>query len=361
VGKRRNLLVYASVVSLLILALLLSNPFVFAVVGTTTMTHTSTRPITTVISTIPATTIFTTETQAYTSSMTYTLTSNYSITETEKTTFLTSSTTTMTSTVTSPTATITMGTTQTLTTTSRRIYTATITTLLTRTATTNTSMTTWTWTTTKTYSYGLVPVTVIISCNHPSVVVGERVTCTALVFGTDSPPGLQVQWYGNSSSLFSSKLSSKCALGHAPQASYSACSVNVTPKAAGFVILTAAYSGDLKYSETNGTAGLNVTPKDTKTIPSCKPTFAVSSTSITCNVTVTGYKPTGNVTWSQSGTGSVAPSSTACTLKTGKPANTGTCSVTMTATKAGKVILQASYSGDSNNQGSSRKVTLNIG
>jgi hypothetical protein len=106
---------------------------------------------------------------------------------------------------------------------------------------------------------------------------------------------------------------------------------------------------------------LFVTMKTTTTTVSCTPRFAVagSPTVITCKARVIGYLPTGTVSWSQSGTGSVSLSSTTCTL-TSLNLHQATCSVTMTGTTAGLVILQATYSGDSNNQGSYRTAVLTI-
>ena len=109
-------------------------------------------------------------------------------------------------------------------------------------------------------------------------------------------------------------------------------------------------------------APVTVTVKSvlSKTTISCSPTSvpAASSKTITCKAKVTGYSPTGSMTWSQSGTGSVSFVPTfrcsCCTLVK------GSCSVIMTGATAGKVTLQATYSGDSNNQGSSRTTRLTI-
>ncbi|MGD0478412.1 MAG: hypothetical protein ABSB29_09650 [Nitrososphaerales archaeon] len=87
---------------------------------------------------------------------------------------------------------------------------------------------------------------------------------------------------------------------------------------------------------------------------------ARAPTVITCKARVIGYLPTGTVSWSQSGTGSVSLASTTCTLTSLKNPNRAMCSVTMTGTTAGKVILQGTYSGDPNNQGNSRAAILTI-
>jgi hypothetical protein len=120
------------------------------------------------------------------------------------------------------------------------------------------------------------------------------------------------------------------------------------------VVLTASYGGDSKNFPSAGTYSLAVTMKATKTTVSCTPKSAVAGSTITCTARVTGYLPTGTVSWSQSGTGSVSFSSTTCTLSEGK------CSVTMTASTSGHVTIAATYAGDSNNQSSSRTAKLTI-
>lgn len=105
-------------------------------------------------------------------------------------------------------------------------------------------------------------------------------------------------------------------------------------------------------------APVTVTVKSvlSKTTVSCSPTSVpeASSKTITCKAKVTGYSPTGTVTWSQSGTGSVSFVATTCTL------SKDSCSVTMTASTGGHVIITATYSGDPNNHGSSRTAKLTI-
>jgi len=189
---------------------------------------------------------------------------------------------------------------------------------------------------------------VTMSCTKASLTVGAATACKATVSGS-SPTG-SVLWTSSSTGTFSS---ASCNL--SKQKSFGACSVKFTPTAAGStVVLTASYGGDTKNSASAGTYILTVTMKATKTTVSCKPTSAAAGTPITCTAKVTGYSPTGAVSWSQSGTGSVAFPSTSCTL------SQGTCSVTLTGSTAGKVTLQAMYGGDANNRGSSGTVNLTI-
>jgi hypothetical protein len=194
-----------------------------------------------------------------------------------------------------------------------------------------------------------------VSCSKSAVVVGSVDTCKATVneSGTVAPTGT-VTWSSSSSGTFSS---ASCRLSHARHASYSTCSVKFTSTAAGSsVTLTASYGGDPNNPATSGGYGLIVTPKTSKTTVSCSPASATaaSSKTVTCKAKVTGYSPTGLVSWSQSGTGSVSLTSKKCIL------SQRTCSVTMTGATAGHAIISATYMGDSNNQGSSRTATLTI-
>ena len=196
------------------------------------------------------------------------------------------------------------------------------------------------------------PMTFALSCNHASVAVSAKVTCKAKVRGSGSAPTGSVAWSTSSAGTFSS---TSCTLSR--HKSYSTCSVKFTPTAVGSsVVLTASYGGDSKNFPSAGTYSLTVTMKTTKTTISCTPQSAVagSSTVTTCTAKVTGHSPTGTVTWTQSGTGSVSYSSTACTL------SQRTCSVTVTASTSGHVTLTATYAGDPNNQGSSKTAKLTI-
>jgi hypothetical protein len=187
---------------------------------------------------------------------------------------------------------------------------------------------------------------VTVSCAKAAVVVGTASSCKATVRG--SRPTGTVTWTNSSSGVFSRPT---CNL------SRGACSVKFTPTAAGSSILLAAnYGGNSKNSPSVGIFILTVSTRVSKTTVSCTPKSAATgpSTTITCRAKVTGYSPTGTVSWSQSGAGSVSLGSTTCLLIQ------GVCSVKMTGSVSGSVNIMASYLGDSNNQGSSRVATLTI-
>jgi hypothetical protein len=198
-----------------------------------------------------------------------------------------------------------------------------------------------------------------VTCSKSTVAVGSATTCKATVHasGSTAPTGY-VAWSSSSIGTFS-KASCKL-LWHG---SYSTCTVKFKPTAIGSsVILTANYGGDSKNPSTAGAYNLVVTAKAAKTTLSCRPASVLvgSPTIIYCKAKVIGYLPTGTMTWSQSGTGSVSLSSTTCALVSLRDHNQATCSVTMTGTTVGLVMLQGTYSGDPNNLGSYRAAKLTI-
>jgi hypothetical protein len=141
------------------------------------------------------------------------------------------------------------------------------------------------------------------------------------------------------------------------------CDVKYTPASAGPINITASYAGD-KYNPTSsGEFSLSVTPTTSTTTVSCSPTSVVvgSSKTIKCTAHVTGYKPSGTVTWSQSttDTGSISFTSSqspvACSLNA-----KGRCAVTMTGTEAGTVTIKAAYGGDGSTTASSGAAGLTI-
>jgi len=188
----------------------------------------------------------------------------------------------------------------------------------------------------------------VLSCSPAPVAVGSATTCKVTVPGSGPVPTGVVTWSSSGKGKFS-KLA--CSL------SNGACSVKFTPTAVTSIVnLTAKYGGDFEDSPSTGTYGLAVTVTATSTTVSCTPKSAVAGSSaiIKCKAKVTGYSPTGEVSWSQSGTGSVSLGSTPCFLLQ------GACSVTVTASAGGQVIINATYAGDSNNQGSSRTAPVTV-
>ena len=190
-----------------------------------------------------------------------------------------------------------------------------------------------------------------VSCTPSTLDVGTPTTCTATVTGDSTPTG-KVTWSSTGAGVFSPKT---CVL------SKGACSVKFTPTSGiSSGIIDASYQGDKHNQASSGTFGLAVSQKGSVTKVSCAPSTVILSTakSIECTAKVTGYKPTGEVTWSEvSGTGLVlfASSVDTCTLAKGH------CSVTIAGADAGSAIVQASYGGDENNvasRGTEAKLTI---
>lgn len=184
-----------------------------------------------------------------------------------------------------------------------------------------------------------------VSCVSP-ITVGKSTICTASVTG-NSPTG-KVTWSTSGSGKFSSQT---CKLRRG------ACSVKYTPTSADSQVnMTANYLGDKRNSASSGTLSLAVTMRASVAKVSCSRASLVagSSRTVKCTAKVTGYSPTGTVSWTQSGNGSVSFSSATCTLLQGK------CSVTITGSTSGQVVITATYMGDPNNQGGSRTAKLTI-
>jgi len=190
---------------------------------------------------------------------------------------------------------------------------------------------------------------VVITCTPSSVVVGTSSSCNAAIKGS-SPTGT-VAWSSSSPGKFSK---SSCKL------SKGVCSVKFTPTAAGPVVITASYGGNSRNPASSGTYSLNVEMMTSKITISCKPNPDPQASPVKCRATVTGYRPTGTVSWSLNGTmGTVHLVSNSCVL-----ANTGKswgCSVTLSGSTSGWVYVKAVYAGDSNNNGSSNTERLDIG
>lgn len=186
-----------------------------------------------------------------------------------------------------------------------------------------------------------------VTCKPVGFVVGTTTSCRAIVKG-NSLKG-QVIWSSSSPGQYSTP---SCILRKG------SCSTRFKALIAGSSVnVTATYHANSTSPTVAGVLGLSVSRKATRMIVTCRhlaepfwPTMH-----FICTASVSGFLPSGNLTWSQAGgTGSVSLSSATCALAK------GTCSVTMTGTTAGKVILQAKYSGDPNNQSSSRTATLTV-
>ncbi|MHB8565463.1 MAG: Ig-like domain repeat protein [Nitrososphaerales archaeon] len=195
------------------------------------------------------------------------------------------------------------------------------------------------------------PSTTSLSGYLTSVAVGSPTTVSASVQGTE-PTGT-VTFSSSGSGTFSP--ANSCTL-----SSEDACSVSYTPTSASGspVTITANYGGDgSNLASSAATTPITITggsPVSTSTSVSCSPTSIAVGEISNCTATVLGSSPTGTVTFSTVGSGSVSLSSSSCTLAS------GSCYVNATGTSNGTVTVDAAYSGDSNNKASSGQTLLTI-
>ena len=116
-------------------------------------------------------------------------------------------------------------------------------------------------------------------------------------------------------------------------------------------------SGEV-FASNNGSNTVSVIfdgTRSSSTSVDCSVSSIYTRSSTTCTATITGFSPTGTVSFTQSGTGTVTFSSAStCTLVS------GSCSLTVTGASAGSVTIQAAYGGDSNNLGSSGTFGLTV-
>jgi hypothetical protein len=198
------------------------------------------------------------------------------------------------------------------------------------------------------------PTKTTVSCTPSSVAAGSSttITCTATVKGYGVPTG-SVSWTQSSTNGGSVTFTSSpatCTLN-----GQGSCTATMTGTTAGKVTITAAYGGDTNNAGSSKTAKVTVKKAKTTLALSC----TGSGTSWSCTATLSGFAGTVTgepVTFSQSGTGKVTFTPASGWVLT----SSETCTVSLTATKAGSVTIKASYAGDSNNLKSSATATVSV-
>jgi hypothetical protein len=187
---------------------------------------------------------------------------------------------------------------------------------------------------------------VVATLSRPTVVVGSPITDLLSAAVT----------YPNGTSLKVGSVEAFTTYGHVRLTYHSSTNsfVGILPlpsTAGSYPIVISAY--DPIGNMGGAYVGLTVVQSYSTTKVSCTGPIKVGGVS-TCTATVSGYSPTGNVTWSQSGTGSVTFSSLWCTLVS------GTCYVTATGITAGQLTVTGTYTGDANNLGSFGNTKLTV-
>jgi hypothetical protein len=202
-----------------------------------------------------------------------------------------------------------------------------------------------------------------ISCAPKSLAVGSprSIKCIAKV------TGYKPTWIGSpeTSVTFSTSGTGSVTLGSAtcttPKGNRFSCSVTMTGTTAGQIGITASYVGDGNNTgSTSNSTSFTIKPVKTKLSLSCTASSVGVGSGVTCTATLTGYYGSvagETISWSQlSGKGSVSfPSPPTCSLS-----SAGTCSITVTGASPGSVKIEAVYSGDTNNVGSSKTVSLKV-
>jgi phosphate transport system substrate-binding protein len=204
--------------------------------------------------------------------------------------------------------------------------------------------------------------TTSVTCKSSSVIVGKAVSCTVKLSGGSSPTGTFI-WSSTGAGTFSHAL---CNVPKSGKCTTSFITQGTSPSET----ISALYTGDLNNAPSIATSSLTATQAASKTSVSCKPSSAAEGSTITCTVTVKGYSPTGDVTWSQSSTSTPAatvtfatttPPNTCILVAKGTSTTLASCSMTMTTgTNPGKVTITASYVGNSNNLASLKTAKLTI-
>lgn len=194
-----------------------------------------------------------------------------------------------------------------------------------------------------------------VNCISP-IAIGGQTTCTISVTGYGTPTG-SVNFSSSDSGATFSPVA--CSL------SGGTCQVTYTPSVAGSATIRAIYSGDTTYTPSTGSGNV-VVNQVTPTVsvlcnPSIIPTGGSASCTVTVTDTVTGYNPTGTITWQTSGTGTFydghANPTTTCTLSAGQ------CNVQYDATNdipGANVTISVSYSGDVNDLQASGATQISI-
>lgn len=175
----------------------------------------------------------------------------------------------------------------------------------------------------------LVASTTSLSATPTLATVGQAVTLTASVAGNAPTGTVQFKDGGNN-------LGTPVAVGNG------VATLSTNQLAVGSHNVSAVYSGDAGNApSTSSSTPVSVNASSTSTALGVSPGQATAGQAVTLTATVTGFQPSGSVTFLDGGT----PLGNA-TL------SNGTASLTVSSLAAGSHSLSASYAGDANNQAS---------
>ncbi len=187
----------------------------------------------------------------------------------------------------------------------------------------------------------LLPTSTTVICPGGGI-VGVRLTCSATVVDTmsGSTPTGSVSFTPGSS----------CTL------SGGSCSANMTSTAPGSLAVSASYEGDAEHlASTSPLVFVTINDRETSTTVACAPSTLTMGDDAICSATVTDTSPGATTT----PTGNVTFTSTGSCVLTGAGVS-ATCSTNIASTAVGSLSVYASYLGDSTHNASSAITTVNI-
>src|SRR6266566_3931067 len=201
-----------------------------------------------------------------------------------------------------------------------------------------------------------------IVCTSP-VVVNQASTCTATV--TEQPTTASSMFTINGTVSFSQTgvnaifTGSPCKLVPGTSAGTASCSVTLSASSAGFSAVIGTYSGDNAHSGSNANSPVTINTRSTFTSVTCDSSVAIGQAA-KCTVTVTDIStagtpltPTGTVTFTLTGSGSLSAQS--CLL------SSGSCTFSFTGASSETATLTGAYTPDSTHSSSTSPVaTVNV-
>src|SRR3989454_118851 len=215
-------------------------------------------------------------------------------------------------------------------------------------------------------TYGNPPphaTTTSVTCSSP-IVINQASTCRANVTDTSTSPTTPTGTVSFTATGTVTPASAVCNLGAGAVVAMATCVASFTGTASGTASVTGTYGGDSgtpsHTGSTSAAATITVNKRSTSTSITCASPVVINLASI-CSVTVadtdvgTAIPPTGTVTFTSTGPGSLSAPS--CIL------TSGACTVSFTGTAAGSATVAATYGGDSSHNGSgpttSNTITVN--
>ncbi len=186
---------------------------------------------------------------------------------------------------------------------------------------------------------------IAVVCSSP-VIVGNPSTCVVTVTGSPTPTGTVDTFTTSGSGTFAP---SSCMLNSGScQVMYTPTTVSGSPHT-----ISATYQGDgVNYSPStstgSGDGSVSVNQIQSSLGIGCVPSTVQVGASSTCTATVTGYSPSGSISFLNTGGTAHVAVPASCVLTTASQ-STSSCQVSVASTGAGGANIQASYPGDVNN------------